>query len=162
MRSTKCNRDTPRACSKHNIFGNAVAIRTGTVRRVRFAIRTAVVIFKINLTPTPSLTLTNKGLINYLRVKKVGGKIKNILRNISKSTENRRLKLNPDPTSFHFARTATPLPNTLAASSLSTSFPGSLLLSSGRDPGCGWSRASQILGGKFNCNCERGGKGACL
>ena len=29
-------------------------------------------------------------------------------------------------------------------------------------PGCGWSRASQILGGKFNCNCERGGKGACL
>jgi hypothetical protein len=27
-----------------------------------------------------------------------------------------------------------------------TSFPGSLLLSSGRDPGCGWSRASQILG----------------
>ena len=34
--------------------------------------------------------------------------------------------------------------------------------SSGRDPGCGWSRASQILGGKFNCNCERGGKGACL
>ena len=43
-----------------------------------------------------------------------------------------------------------------------TSFPGSLLLSSGRDPGCGWSRASQILGGKFNCNCERGGKGACL
>jgi hypothetical protein len=44
----------------------------------------------------------------------------------------------------------------------STSFPGSLLLSSGRDPGCGWSRASQILGGKFNCNCERGGKGACL
>ena len=44
----------------------------------------------------------------------------------------------------------------------SASFPGSLLLSSGRDPGCGWSRASQILGGKFNCNCERGGKGACL
>ena len=43
-----------------------------------------------------------------------------------------------------------------------TSFPGSLILSSGRDPGCGWSRASQILGGKFNCNCERGGKGACL
>ena len=43
-----------------------------------------------------------------------------------------------------------------------TSFPGSLLLSSGRDPGCGQSRASQILGGKFNCNCERGGKGACL
>ena len=27
------------------------------------------------------------------------------------------------------------------------------------DPGCGWSRAFQILGGKFNCNCERGGKG---
>jgi hypothetical protein len=55
-----------------------VAIRTGTVRRVWFAIRTAVVIFKINLTPTPNpsltLTLTNKGLINYLRVKKVGEK----------------------------------------------------------------------------------------
>jgi hypothetical protein len=43
---------------------------------------------------------------------------------------------------------------------MATSFPGSLLLSSGRDPGCGWSLASQILGGKFNCNCERGGKGA--
>ena len=43
-----------------------------------------------------------------------------------------------------------------------TSFPGFLLLSSGRDPGCGWSRGSQILGAKFNCNCERGGKGVCL
>jgi hypothetical protein len=45
------------------IFRTPWLIRTGTVRRVWFAIRTAVVIFKINLTPIPSLTLTNKGLI---------------------------------------------------------------------------------------------------
>ena len=33
----------------------------------------------------PSLTLTNKCLINYLKVKKVGGEFFNILRKISKS-----------------------------------------------------------------------------
>ena len=58
--------------------------------------------------------------------------------------------------------TKTNYANSARSTEHATSYPGSLLLSSGRDPGCGWSRASQILGGKFNCNCERGGKGACL
>jgi hypothetical protein len=54
--------------------------------------------------PPPPQKLNGQPL-NYFRVKKWVKKIKNILRKISKSTENRRLKLNPDPTSFHFART---------------------------------------------------------